>query len=234
MTRPPYDGSDSRCGVGMSKDRIEPSEHRPGALHRPRPPYGWMTMGLIGLGLAALAPFLARHSFEHVAQDRYLGPGQCKECHPRQFESWATTRMAASFSVLRPGEKAQEKRSVGLDPSVDYTHNEACLPCHSTGYGRPGGFVSVEATPEMAGVTCESCHGPGGAYAGTVMAPGNSGFLSADARKAGLVYPPAEPVCRICHNSKSPFAPTDGKFDFAARVRIGTHQHFKLKYGHGD
>jgi hypothetical protein len=58
-------------------------------------------------------------------------------------------------------------------------------------------------------------------------------FKTAEARKSGLVYPPTEDVCRVCHNSKSPFVGADYKFDFVERVKLGTHEHFKLKYEHG-
>jgi predicted CXXCH cytochrome family protein len=40
-----------------------------------------------------------------------------------------------------------------------------CLECHVVGYGLPNGFVSEAATPHLAGVQCENCHGPGGNHA---------------------------------------------------------------------
>lgn len=202
-------------------------------LHRQTPFFAWAVGGALALFLTGLVFYLNRHSHEHVAPGKYVGPSQCKECHPKQFESWKKTRMANSFAVLRPGEKVEEKKMAGLDPAADYTRNEACLPCHTTAYGLTGGFVSMESTPDQAGVTCEACHGPGGSYAGTVMAQKNPSFETADARKAGLVYPPTEDVCRVCHNANSPFAGTNYQFIFDERVKRGTHEHYKLKYEHG-
>jgi len=216
----------------MSEDRNPSHEDLQEVLHKQAPPFGWLVAGLSVIVIAGLGLYLVRHSYEHVTPDKYLGPGQCKACHPKQYDSWEKTRMANSFSVLRPGEKAEEKRLAGLDPAADYTHDAACLPCHTTGYGLVGGFISIERTPDMAGVTCESCHGPGGSYANAVMTLDKPEFTTAEARKSGLVYPPTEEVCRACHNSKSPFVGKDYTFDYPERVKLGTHEHFKLKYAH--
>jgi hypothetical protein len=142
--------------------------------------------------------------------------------------------MAQSFDALRPGVYAEEKRMVGLDPQQDYTEVDGCLVCHTTGYGMVGGFVSMEETPEMAGVTCEACHGPGGMYVETVMDADDPTFRTNEARDAGLVYPPTARVCRKCHNEDSPFIDVGYQFDYAERVARGTHEHFQLKYDHGD
>lgn len=217
----------------MAADRNGPDEITAAFLHRQAPVFVWIVGGALALFMAGLVFYLVRHTHEHVAPGKYVGFGQCKECHPKQYESWKKTRMANSFAVLRPNEKAQEKQMAGLDPSADYTHNESCLPCHTTGYGLVGGFVSIESTPELAGVTCEACHGPGGSYAGTVMTPKNPVFETAEARKAGLVYPPTEDVCKVCHNARSPFVGMDYKFIFDERVKLGTHEHYSLKYEHG-
>lgn len=177
--------------------------------------------------------FFYFYRYQHVSTGRFVGPNKCKECHQAQYDSWKKSRMANSFEVLRPGQKAQEKRMAELDPDKDYTHDATCLPCHTTGYGLIGGFVSIEQTPEMAGVTCEACHGHGGTYVKTFMDPKNPNFKTTDARKAGLVYPPTENVCRMCHNSHSPFVGMDYKFDYKERVKLGTHEHYRLKYEHG-
>ena len=174
--------------------------------------------------------FYGQH--DHVFSGTYVGPRVCQECHEEQAESWHETRMAMTFEVLRPGVKVQEKKMAGLDPDFDYTHDEECLPCHTTGYGLVGGFVSIEITPDMAGVTCEACHGPGGSYAEGPMRTSDSDFTAAGAGEAGLVYPPTAVVCRRCHNEDSPFIDMDYEFDYADRVAQGTHAHYELKYDH--
>lgn len=177
--------------------------------------------------------YVSTSGYEHATEIGYVGPERCHDCHPDQYASWADTRMATSFEVLRPGQKVEEKKLAGLDPDEDYTQDQTCLPCHTTGYGLVGGFTSFEETPRMAGVTCEACHGPGGRYAGTVMNKSDPSFQTAVAREAGLVYPPTARVCRRCHNEDSPFAGSDYKFDYEERVSKGTHEHFALDYKHG-
>ena len=196
-------------------------------------PVGKSTMIGAFLLLGLLWPlYLKFGHHDHVSPGCYVGPESCKECHEKQAESWQETRMAMTFEVLRPGVKVKEKEMAGLDPDHDYTSDEECLPCHTTGYGMEGGFVSFEKTPNMAGVTCESCHGPGGAYAEGLMRSGDTDFTTAEARDAGLVYPPKAWVCLRCHNEDSPFVGMDYEFDFSDRVEQGTHAHFQLKYDH--
>jgi hypothetical protein len=175
--------------------------------------------------------FYGQH--DHVFSDTFVGPHVCQKCHEEQAESWHQTRMAMTFEVLRPGVMVKQKEMVGLDPDFDYTHDEDCLPCHTTGYGLVGGFVSIEKTPEMAGVTCEACHGPGGSYADGPMKASDPSFTTSEARDAGLIYPPSAAVCRSCHNDESPFIGMGYEFDYSERVEQGTHAHFELKYDHG-
>ena len=177
--------------------------------------------------------YLTRNKHQHGADTLgYLGPQKCKECHEKQFKDWQETRMARSFEVLRPGMAVEAKRLAKLDPNADYTHDTTCLPCHTTGYGLVGGFSTIEQTPLMAGVTCESCHGPGGGYVETVMSRSTPKFLTKDAAKRGLKYPPTEDVCRVCHNEKSPFVGMKYVFNFKERVSRGTHHHYQLEYKH--
>jgi len=198
------------------------------------PPIGWPIMTLATF-VSLVAIFLwARPTYQHGTEISFVGPQTCtEECHREQGKSWARTRMAQSFEALRPGVFAEQKRLVGLDPDADYTREPECLSCHTTGYGLVGGFVSIEETPDMAGVTCEACHGAGGRYVKTVMDADDPTFETEKARDAGLVYPPTARVCRKCHNEDSPFIDIGYQFDYAERVARGTHEHFQLNYDHG-
>jgi len=144
----------------------------------------------------------------------------------------ATTTMATSFENLKPGVKAAEKKKAGLDGDKDYTADADCLRCHTTGYGKPGGFTSIAETPDMANVQCEECHGAGGDFR-TVMK--NKNFKLAEATAAGLKLPNEKNNnCMDCHGSDSPFnEKVDPKYKFDIKDRLTkTHEHFPLKYEH--
>ena len=147
--------------------------------------------------------------------------------------------MANSFENLKPGIKAAEKKKAGLDPDKDYTADEGCLKCHTTGFGKPGGFKSIAETSNLANVQCEGCHGPGSEYA-KVMKENKKkwkteGYTSEELKKVGLVIPSEdEKGCKVCHGEDSPFTEkVDAKHKFNFKERLEkTHQHFPLKYKH--
>lgn len=90
-----------------------------------------------------------------AAENSFVGAAACESCHEEQYASFmANSRKAHSWRSI-------EKMAPKL------THNEIreCYTCHTTGYGQPGGFVSLEKTPQLANVSCEACHGPGAAHA---------------------------------------------------------------------
>ncbi len=161
---------------------------------------------------------------------QYVGVSRCRACHLPQAKSWEQTKMAKVFELLKPGVAAEAKRTHKLDPDKDYTHDAVCLPCHVTGYGKPGGFESIEKTPGLVGVQCEACHGAGAGYLKpNLMSLQNKEFKRAEVIAAGMVIPDAK-TCQACHNEKSPFYKP---FDFATRKGQGTHEHLPLKYPHG-
>jgi len=122
----------------------------------------------VAAALLALAAYSGADS-RPAAERQFLGNDVCAGCHYVQHASWAKTAHGKTFAALQPGERKAMKTQLGLDPGRDYTREPACLGCHTTGYGRPGGFVSVVATPPMAGVGCEACHGAGSDYVEQVM-----------------------------------------------------------------
>ena len=75
----------------------------------------------------------------------YVGMEKCNECHPEYVKTYSEWKYSRNFRILEMRHKE---------------HDPQCLPCHTTGYGQPGGFVSVEETPHMKNIQCEACHGP--------------------------------------------------------------------------
>ncbi len=81
----------------------------------------------------------------------YIGTEACKSCHFKQYESFIThSRMSRSLEAV-------EKMKNKITPEELKT----CYQCHTTGYGKKGGFVSVQQTPHLKNTGCEVCHGPG-------------------------------------------------------------------------
>ena len=183
-----------------------------------RPPSRWLGLTIMLMPLLTLA-----------AAAQYVGETRCKICHLPQSKSWKPTKMANAFDLLKPGVAAEQKKAKKLDPARDYTKDATCLPCHTTGYGKPGGFESVEKTPNLVGVQCEVCHGAGRGYLKPeLMSIQNKEYKRAQLVAAGLVVPD-ENLCKTCHNPKSPFYQP---FDYAKRKTDGVHAHTPLKYAH--
>lgn len=177
--------------------------------------------------------FLLAGSTPGAEAPAFVGAKKCKACHLKQFQSWEQTKMAKSFDLLRPGVNAAAKEKAKLDPSKDYTHDEKCVGCHTTGFGKPGGFVSFEKTPELTGVQCEACHGPGGEYLKEgAMTLQNREYKRADLVKLGLTAIGPETCTSQCHNNRSPFVGKDYVFDYAKRKAQGTHEHAALRFQH--
>jgi len=105
----------------------------------------------------------------------YLGIARCAECHQLFVDIWNKTGHARALLSLQNTGKAS-------DPE--------CLVCHTVGFGEEGGFQSITATPGLANVQCEACHGAGRDH------------LTDYYRPMGHV---AEAVCSRCHTKdKSP------------------------------
>lgn len=82
---------------------------------------------------------------------KYVGSLACKPCHEKEYKSFVTyAKKSTSFrSIERLKKELTEKEIKG------------CYHCHTTGYGKPGGFISPEKTPHLKNAGCEVCHGPG-------------------------------------------------------------------------
>lgn len=80
-----------------------------------------------------------------TSANQFAGTTKCGACHFAQFKDWRGSPHGQAFEVL---------------PSK-YRQDESCLKCHNDEHSRQ--LASSAATQAMTtGVTCESCHGPGG------------------------------------------------------------------------
>lgn len=114
---------------------------------------GWMNMATIilaGIVLTFFCKFGVRADpvLPGNGEDQpvYVGWDKCKRCHASLVEAYSGFKRSRNFRILEMRERQ---------------HDQQCLPCHTTGYGEPGGFVSVDKTPHLTNVQCEVCHGPG-------------------------------------------------------------------------
>jgi hypothetical protein len=80
----------------------------------------------------------------------YVGSEKCKKCHQSAYDIWAKHPHSHAYETL----VSKAKR-----PTLRQFDGE-CIKCHVTGFGYKTGFTSVEATPKLKNVGCESCHGP--------------------------------------------------------------------------
>lgn len=80
---------------------------------------------------------------------RIAGSESCRKCHEEDCRVWDASKHTQAWKSLLA-------KGAHVDPE--------CQRCHTTGYGLPGGFVSVRRSPDRVNVGCESCHGPSQAH----------------------------------------------------------------------
>ncbi len=205
----------------------------------------------------AISLVLISGTGEAAKKAKYVGYKKCGGCHKSQRDSWKKTKHAKAFESLKPGKAVEAKKKAGLDPNKDYTKDDKCLTCHTTGYKQRGGYkkgISKTKAKYLVGVTCEMCHGAGDKYRRLHRDAGNK------FKKTGKPTPRAQldklgmnvsteaikNACFSCHmnyegsgwaGAKEPYTPFTPKvdpkykFDFDKFVRDekAMHKHFKLK-----
>jgi hypothetical protein len=92
----------------------------------------------------------------------YVGNNGCKGCHPTAFAAWEKSKHFHAWDTLRKAEKDPTRYGWPVTAYPD------CVGCHVVGFREQTGFLSYADTPNLAGVGCERCHGPGSDH---VMAP---------------------------------------------------------------
>ncbi len=105
-------------------------------------------LGYAGLGLRA-APQPQKDT-----NGKFVGSAKCESCHEESYAVWKKSLHAKAYDTLAK-----------LDPPRNF--DPECISCHVVGWNTTnyfpydGGFESLEKTPKLTDVGCESCHGPG-------------------------------------------------------------------------
>ncbi len=148
-------------------------------------------LGWSGLGLRPATHPQSKAGNE--AAGRFVGAASCRECHAEAWNVWSKSKHATSTDTL-----------VKLQPARHF--DAECVSCHVTGWNPQeffpykSGFESLERTPQLAGNSCENCHGPGAAH---VAAEKGDNKLLKEEWRALLHQDKAqadEQSCRKCHD----------------------------------
>jgi len=109
----------------------------------------------------------------------FVGSLVCKECHPEEYDNFMSyAKKSISFQSIERQTKHLTAEEI-----------KQCYPCHTTGYGQPGGFVSLDETPHLKNAGCEVCHGPGEEHART-------------GDPATIIGEMSKKDCEVCHISE--------------------------------
>ena len=119
----------------------------------------------------------------------YVGSKKCASCHFEQFMSWKKDPHAKTFELL----------------PTKYQKDAKCLKCHTTGYGEPTGFKDIKSTPNLAGTTCETCHGAGSEHSKIAEGFGKKKLTEADEKlvRGSTWMQLPKNVCAECHKVKA-------------------------------
>src|SRR5210317_969373 len=129
--------------------------------------------------LMVLGCFSPSQGNENNEEPIYVGSLACKDCHPEEYDNFMTyAKKSTSFQSI-------EKQMRHLTPD----EIKQCYPCHTTGYGQPGGFISRAETPHLKNAGCEVCHGPGAEHART-------------AEPGAIISNMSKKDCEVCHISE--------------------------------
>lgn len=161
-------------------------------------------------------------SVPHPTGNAYVGAKVCGSCHKKAYATWSGSKHAHALESLEKGRKGEEATWLSR------LHDPECLACHVTGWQPQevlridGGYLSMKATPHLAGQQCENCHGPGSQHTDLERAFLKSSKLTPElqaARKSMNV--PLETVelkvCTKCHDGDN--SPTWNFAEFWPKVR---------------
>jgi hypothetical protein len=120
----------------------------------------------------------------------FVGAAACQRCHAAIHESWEQTPHAHALETLS---------------SKDHAWDPECVRCHTVGWRRDmndwsrttSAFKTPDASPALAGVQCEHCHGAGSAH---VKEPDRKDLFGAYGDPGKMWKSPGKAGCDVCHD----------------------------------
>ena len=138
-----------------------------------------LSIGSVVGAFAVLAVIGSAHVLAGPSPNaKFIGIKKCKTCHFKQYKTWKKMSHANAWKIVPDKYKTDKK----------------CVACHTTGAGRPGGFVDEASTSAMTAVQCEACHGPGSEHAQAANDEADEKEIKSKINKV-----PAN-TCVACHN----------------------------------
>ena len=158
-----------------------------------------VTVKFVAMGLIVSACAALTVQAEEVRDTSlYVGMKSCRMCHKKatsgnQYAKWEAGPHSKTFTILASAEAKAIGAKLGVE---DPQKSGKCLKCHSTAYHWTE-KVQTEKVAVEAGVTCQSCHGPGKNYKSKKVMVDRKACI-----EKGMVYP-ATKSCTKCHNKES-------------------------------
>ena len=178
------------------------------------------TLIVVLLGVFLTLSWMAVSAQEAAKKNTFMGIKNCKMCHSKdatgnQFAIWEKSAHAKAYASLASPDSKAKAKELGID---DPQKSDKCLVCHATAFSVMKDLATQKITLEE-GVSCESCHGAGSAYAPMkVMKDVHAGTVKAES--VGLLTPD-EKLCVTCHKAEG--NPFHKEFKFAEYVKKIAH-----------
>jgi hypothetical protein len=103
----------------------------------------------------------------HIDEQQVVGVDACQKCHASEINRWKQTPHFETFHTLHRKKEAQEiAQRLGI---ASFKNDSNCIQCHYTMQAQHG------HTEAIAGISCESCHGPAKGWVNTHQDYGGSG-----------------------------------------------------------
>lgn len=144
---------------------------------------------MIVLALALLVGSLEAARTASAAD--YVGAERCGNCHRAEYQQWRSSGHATALARLS---KVQQR-------------DTTCRACHT--------MSSSSDDPSLAGVQCESCHGPGRLYSPRYV------MKDPELSKLLNLLPVTEEQCAPCHAKDTPSV---REFKFAEKIALVRHK----------